>query len=439
MPLQDLTPQLRTRLSRIERLVGLFVTVATLLMMVGLGFYIQRVAKDKGWFLRKMPYYTYVRTAAGLKVGQPVKLMGSEVGKITKVEPLPPDFHYGNVFIAFEVKENHYGYLWEDSRAKVGASDFLGNRFIELTKGTNGAPTYLFHGLRRVNITELPALASQTNLFLGEDLYDADAKRVLLPLFTSLEKITTLVPGEFRQLSGTVSLIDRSMTSKLPAGIWDPQEARYLPFDRKIYKEGYFLPPEEAPALSDRLEAVMNTVERALPGVLDLTNQIGRVLASSSSAAERAEQVLADVRPLLARLNVISGHLTNAQGSLGEWLLPPQLHRQLNEALTNVNTAITDASLLLTNSDARVTQLAVELDRTLENLSGITSNLHAQVNANTNTLTEITRLVTDADDMVQGLKRHWFLRSSFKARPTNAPAPRALSPKDPKRPRSAKP
>ena len=130
-------------------------------------------------------------------------LMGSEVGKITKVEPLPPDFHYGNVFIAFEVKENHYGYLWEDSRARVAASDFLGNRFIELTKGTNGAPTYLFHGLRRVNITELPVLASQTNLFLGEDLYDADAKRVLLPLFTKLEKITSLVPGGFRLLSGT--------------------------------------------------------------------------------------------------------------------------------------------------------------------------------------------------------------------------------------------
>ena len=44
MPVQDLTPQLRTRLSRLERWVGIFVTLATLLVLVGLGFYIRQMA-----------------------------------------------------------------------------------------------------------------------------------------------------------------------------------------------------------------------------------------------------------------------------------------------------------------------------------------------------------------------------------------------------------
>ena len=68
MPLQDLTPQLRTRLSRLERLVGLFVTVATLLLLAGLGYYVYHLAERKGWFLEKLPYFTLVHDAAGLKV-----------------------------------------------------------------------------------------------------------------------------------------------------------------------------------------------------------------------------------------------------------------------------------------------------------------------------------------------------------------------------------
>src|SRR5580765_7357512 len=37
VPVQDLTPQLRTRLSRVERAVGIFVSVATLLLLAGFG------------------------------------------------------------------------------------------------------------------------------------------------------------------------------------------------------------------------------------------------------------------------------------------------------------------------------------------------------------------------------------------------------------------
>jgi hypothetical protein len=45
------------------------------------------------------------------------------------------------------------------------------------------------------------------------------------------------------------------------------------------------------------------------------------------------------------------------------------------------------------------------------------------VDINTNILSEISTLIINTDDMIQGLKRHWLLRSAFKAKATNAPAP----------------
>src|SRR5438105_3167119 len=170
MALQDLTPQLRTRLSRLERLVGWFVTVATLLLLFGLGYYVYQLAKNRGWFLTKMPYFTFVHNAAGLNVGDRVRLMGFEAGEITSIEPQPPDDLYFNVYVQFRVKEPYYGYLWEDSRAKVGAADFLGHRFIEVTKGTNGTPTYLLHDLKEVSLEEAQRYIGSNNIRFAQEV-----------------------------------------------------------------------------------------------------------------------------------------------------------------------------------------------------------------------------------------------------------------------------
>ena len=65
--------------------------------------------------------------------------------------------------------------------------------------------------------------------------------------------------------------------------------------------------------------------------------------------------------------------------------------------------------------------LAENLGRSLDNLANLTSNLNAQVQVNTNVLSQISRAIVDADDFVQGLKHHWLLRSAFRTKRTNAP------------------
>ena len=79
MALQDLTPQLRTRLSRMERAVGWFVVLAMASLVFGFAYYAYHTAQRKGWFLTKAPYYTFTDSASGIKVGDPVMLMGLAV------------------------------------------------------------------------------------------------------------------------------------------------------------------------------------------------------------------------------------------------------------------------------------------------------------------------------------------------------------------------
>ncbi|HEX7654653.1 MAG TPA: MlaD family protein, partial [Verrucomicrobiae bacterium] len=137
MPLQDLTPQLRTRLNRMEKTVGWFVFLATILMVVGFGYYIYQTAASKGWFVIKAPFYTYVNSSDGLNVGDPVVMMGFKVGEITDIHPMPPGDRH-NVRVKFEVKDNYFRYIWlGGSYIKIN-SGMLAGRQLEITRGTNG-------------------------------------------------------------------------------------------------------------------------------------------------------------------------------------------------------------------------------------------------------------------------------------------------------------
>src|SRR5580765_6344208 len=138
MPLQDLTPQLRTRLNKMERAVGWFVFLATVLLLFGFGYYIYHTAERQGWFVIKAPFHTFVQSSEGLNVGDPVVMMGFPVGQITRIHAQPPgDKH--NVLVEFEVKDTYFRYLWTGgSYVKVNAADFLGKRQLEVTRATNG-------------------------------------------------------------------------------------------------------------------------------------------------------------------------------------------------------------------------------------------------------------------------------------------------------------
>jgi hypothetical protein len=75
MPLQDLTPELRTRLHRVEKKVGWFVTLAAVILLAGFAYYLYATAKTRGWFVTKLNYATGLDSAAALAVGDAVTLM----------------------------------------------------------------------------------------------------------------------------------------------------------------------------------------------------------------------------------------------------------------------------------------------------------------------------------------------------------------------------
>ncbi len=167
-------------------------------------------------------------------------------------------------------------------------------------------------------------------------------------------------------------------------------------------RKGVRLDPIEEDPLSDRAAKLISSVEKALPNILELTNQLYTVLTNTAQLTANANQMVIDTHPLLTNLTVITANLRDPHGSLGEWLIPADLH---------------------TNVETNLVAIAGNLNTTILNLAAITSNLNAQVESNDKMLTRISSLVMDTDNLVQGLKKHWLLRGVFQKMnsQTNAP------------------
>ena len=406
MALQDLTPQLRTRLSRMERAVGWFVTLAMALLVFGFVYYVYNTAERKGWFLTKAPYYTYTDRATGLKIGDPVMMMGLNVGQITRMEPMPAEEFDYNIYVEFEIKDPYYDYLWtRGSRAKVTTADLLGKRVLEVTRGTGGYPTYVFHPLREVTITEAQSLPDLSKWVLAQEVWDATGTNLLAHAKTPLTNLAALA------VAGCTNLLimDTADWRKSMTGIWNDPQGRY---DAYTKETKYELMVDESAAVTERLEKLVSEIEQALPNILRLTNQLATVLSNSASLTSNLNAVALGARPVVSNLALVTAQLDHP-GALGEWLLPTNLNRQLESTLGNA-----DATLASANTN--LTVLAENLGRSLDNLANLTSNLNGQVQANTNILGEISRAIVNADSFVQGLKHHWLLRSAFRTKDTNA-------------------
>jgi ABC-type transporter Mla subunit MlaD len=407
MPLNDLTPQLRTRLSRMERRVGWFVFLAAALLLFGFGYYLYHTAAQRGWFSVQAKFHVYVQSSTGLKVGDPVTIMGFSVGHITDIYPMPPQARE-SVRVEFAVYEPYFRYIWsEGSYVKITPAGFLNDREIEVTRGTNGYEICLTQPVKVfTNLDVLRAdVDSQPNQWqLAQEIYDENSN-LLYRAYTwlnddKLRRIAAL------NLPSVTAYNDRERDKRRIVAWWHPYEHSYGAF--KTNEDTAWLPVMESPAVADRLQAMISQVQDALPHILALTNQLTTILDNSAQVTSNLNVTVMDIHPLLTNTTLTVAHFD-----------------------TNVSSIIVQMGPLITNANLLVANLNTNVTATLVNLAHISSNLDIQVQQNTNLVGGTYKTITDYDAFIQGLERHWLLRSAFKKvnTNTNAPPPPSKTPR----------
>src|SRR5579871_6671624 len=139
-------------------LVGMIIVAVLSFLLTGNGGLFQRMA-----ILR-----TYLDDSAGMAVGSTVRLNGIAIGSIDQVR-LSGERTKGRIVeISMTVKHDYLAEIPTDSKAGISASNLLGDKYINITKGVR--PDHVKDGdtIASTSIQDIPQLLDQSSAILAQ-------------------------------------------------------------------------------------------------------------------------------------------------------------------------------------------------------------------------------------------------------------------------------
>jgi len=380
MSIQDLTPQLRTRLRKVEWITGLFLGVTALLMLGGFFYFVKQTAATRGWFITYVPYYTYMPDATGFKPGTPVKMMGFNVGEVTEVnavsleERASWDYYQTNnfnVFVAFKIKQPYFGYIGADARVQIGGFpvELAGGNFIELSPSSINSV---------VTVTNLPH--GKLGVLWEKYAYSPEPKFAKYGALTNKQK-------------GYYLVLDRSETLLAQA--------------QRILKNADEITAFLRRDLPQVASEAVNTLNSARTSINSLTNDVVLTLIT---AREAVASLTNDLAGLVSNTRRITGQVAD--------VIP---------GLTN------DIARTLASSQQLMDSVNLQLPSIAQNVNLTLTNLNVLLLRDTNITANTSVLVSNVNNL---LTRHWLFRSAFKPAKPAKPAPKPRSPALPSDPAS---
>ncbi len=289
---------------------------------------------------------TYMEDSAGMASNAPVRLNGILVGHIGTIRLSGSREAKRTVEIDMVLPEKYLDQIPEDSKAAISAANLLGDKYINITRGTHPKHVAANAEVTSFATQDIPELLAQATGLLGQLQNVVGRVDGLLAIVESgqgnigkLIKDDSLydrlnaTAGEVEQLvkdvknsNGTIShlLYDdtlyndiRKPIQRLDDMLADVQQAKgtagKLLYDPKLYDEAR-ASIEEAKKLVDNLNAGKGTA--------------GKLLTD--------DEVYRQLTLVTQKVNTAMDKINAGQGTLGQLMVNPQLYDSLNAATKEV-------------------------------------------------------------------------------------------------------
>jgi len=321
--------------------VGLFLVVAFLILIA----LFELVGKE-ALFARMVEYKTSFKSIPGLKVGDPVRLAGVEVGTVRDIRVIG-----ARVEVTMRVKPE--APVKTDSVATIKLTSLLGTNFVDITFGSPAAPlapagTLLASSeppdlntmLVRLNDAagDIQNLVKQVNEGLGKSIEPiASAFQSMDRIAKKLERgegtLGKLVSDDrlYREIQGVASNLNQ-VSQQIARG---QGTLAKLINDDALYQEIRVLTGDLRQA-SGSLTRVARDLEGGKGTLGKLVKDEGLYQDARATLAE-ARQAMADARQALGGLRTVSQRITEGKGALGRLMNDESLYSDMKGAVTSLN------------------------------------------------------------------------------------------------------
>jgi phospholipid/cholesterol/gamma-HCH transport system substrate-binding protein len=294
----------------VEKKVGMFFVLGLIILGILL-----EVGEKWNPFEKNVHYKTYLTSITGLKTGDPVRLAGVDVGRITSIVILSD-----KIEIDFEVKPGTV--IRKDTVAGLRLTNLLGGQFLGLSFGTPGAPI-------------LPPGSTVT----GKDVANIDiivdnvsdltkdAKALIISLNKNqnevMQKVAAILDDNRGNLKETLANLN-SISGKLDRG--DGSLALLLN-DKKLYND--------ASSAMASFNGVAGKIERGEGTLGKLVNDEAFYRDATALVADLRGGVK-DLNAGMKNVNEITAKINHGEGTLGKLVNDDALYTRLNDASKDI-------------------------------------------------------------------------------------------------------
>ncbi len=276
--------------------VGIFVVIG-ILILAGMTLKIEkfRIGKEKGYRV-----YVNFDSAGGLDKNAPVRVAGVHVGNVERVA-----LEQGKAKVALRLPKDLI--LYKDAKGYLKTEGFLGERYVEVTPGTPGAPKVEPDG--KIEQGAAPADIETFISKMGE--VREDIKEVTKPLGEMLKAIDP------KKIEGMVNNLN-TFSSQLSHVAKDSEETI-----------------QKAKGAFASLEDIGEKVKKG-EGTLGKLITDDSVYQEAKKTVEAAKEAAESLKGSLDTLKSVSEKIEKGEGSLGKLIQDESLYQEAKEAIQSV-------------------------------------------------------------------------------------------------------
>ncbi|HVP46478.1 MAG TPA: MlaD family protein [Bryobacteraceae bacterium] len=328
------------------------VGIMAIVSMIIVGVLIFLLTGSKNLLRRTFELRTFMDDSSGMTDGAPVRLNGIPVGGVDKLKLSGSKDPSRIVEIDMEIRYDYLTEIPKDSRAGISASNLLGDKFINITKGTQTDHVQPGDEIASVPNQDIPELMAQSAGLLAQ--------------FQSLLGRANSILNDVEAGKGNIGklLKDEELYSRLNSAIAETQQilkdvrSGKGTISRLLYDDTL---ANDMHATLDKLNGIVSELQqgRGTAGKLfkdealynDLrsaTTQFNQLLTDLQAGKGSAGKILKDdrlynqINDLIAKVDTTIDKLNAGQGTLGQLMVNPQLYESLNGVTVEMRQFVKD-------------------------------------------------------------------------------------------------
>jgi len=294
-----------------ERKVGFFFVLALLIFGTML-----EIGEKWNPFEKKVPYKTYLTSVTGLKIGDPVRLAGVNVGKINIITVRDAD-----VEISFEVTPETK--IKKDTIASLRLTNLLGGQFLSLSFGSAASPPLeaggIVAGKDSANIDVIVDTVSDAVKDARVLIHDINKNQNEV-----MKKISAILDDNRTNLASSIANF-KSITAKIDSG---EGSLALLLNDNKLYTT--------LSSAGENINSLTAKIDKGEGTLGKLVND-PELYADLRSAIREVKDGAGNVSAGFKEVKEVAEKINNGQGTLGKLVNDDTMYTDLKETTKNLN------------------------------------------------------------------------------------------------------